>query len=486
MARPRLAAVSTPWLCAIGAALGAVGALAQAPSDVSVLILAPLAFGFVVLPVTKRRRGAFAVGWAVGLGYFSVALRWIVEPFQVDAAATGWMAPFALVLLAAGLALFWGGAFSLARPGGRAALLWTWPVAELARAYVLTGFPWANPAQAVLDTALAPALALVGPHGVTFLLMLVAAGLAVPYRAIRVAATLAAALLVVPYRPDAPTAGDHTVRIVQPNAPQDEKWHPERAPVFVQRQVNMTGAAGAPDLVVWPEMAIPYMASVAAPVFEAAATSARGAPVLIGARRDPKPGTVYNSALVIGPGGRVAGAYDKHHLVPFGEYMPFPALFRAIGIRALAERTAWGYARGVGPTLLDLPVGRAGMLICYEAVFPQHSRTGTRPDLLIQMTNDAWFGLGAGPRQHLAQARMRAIEQGLPLVRAANTGISAAIGPRGQVLARLELNTAGHVDAVLPLPLAPTLYARTGDLIWAVLLLAGVLALVMRGRLTFR
>ena len=171
--------------------------------------------------------------------------------------------------------------------------------------------------------------------------------------------------------------------------------------------------------------------------------------------------------------GDVTQVYDKHHLVPFGEYMPLGDLLAKVGITAFAARHGNGYSSGPGPKLMDFgPLGKALPLICYEAVFAHDvGAAPERPDFLIQITNDAWFGKGAGPKQHLAQARMRAIEHGLPLARAANTGISAMIDPFGRVVASLPLNKAGFVDARLPKPLPPTLYSRTGDLPFAMLLL---------------
>jgi apolipoprotein N-acyltransferase len=292
---------------------------------------------------------------------------------------------------------------------------------------------------------------------------------------------LAGIALWLPLDPAPSELTDHSVRIVQPNAPQDEKWDPDLAHIFVERQMALTAEGSAPDLVVWPEMAIPYRASVAGIIFEQAALSARGAPVVMGVTRDLPDGRVFNAALLIGPDGTASQFYDKHHLVPFGEYMPFPEFFRSLGIRALAERTRAGYSRGTGPATLDLgAIGPALMLICYEAVFPQDTRTPNRPALVIQITNDAWFGQTLGPQQHLALARMRAIELGLPVVRAANTGISAMIDPRGRVLQSLALNTAGALDAPLPQPLAPTLYSQTGDGPVTILIIVALLVLILR------
>ncbi|MEP6020871.1 MAG: apolipoprotein N-acyltransferase [Paracoccaceae bacterium] len=445
---------------------GALGAFAHAPFDWSILVLVPLLTGFFLAQRNQSRVGAFFTGWAIGVGYFAVTLRWIVEPFQVDAAVHGWMAPFALFFLAAGLALFWGLAFLLAFRRGAIALAVFWTLVELGRAYVFTGFPWGNFAQALLDTPFQSLLSTIGPQGLTLALLLFVAllfgGWARACLGIGLCFGLGATLYLAPKMPLQMT--DKTIRIVQPNAPQHEKWHPEKGPEFVRRQLSYTEAPGQVDLVLWPETAIPYLFSNAEIIFEFAAQSADGAPVVMGVQRDDDQGRYFNSAVLLDEVGAVRQIYDKHHLVPFGEYMPFPELFRSLGIAAIAERSDGGYTPGPGPELMELgDLGSALPLICYEAVFPQDLRGTSRPDFLMQLTNDAWFGVDAGPEQHLAQARMRSIEQGLPMARAANTGISAMIGPYGRVLDSLPLGEAGFVDAVLPMPLPATIYSRTGD-----------------------
>lgn len=464
---------------------GALGSLAQAPTSLAPFMLLMSIGAFALFDRTARPGQAFALGWVLGLAYFGLSLRWIVEPFQVDAAAHGWMAPFALVLLAAGLALIWGAGFGLARrvSGQIWPLVFFWSAAELVRAYAFTGFPWANPAQGLLESAAGQGLSLMGPHGLTMGLFALAAAVAALRRPMRMAgsAFVLAALLLLPEERPAAAVSEHVVRLVQPNTPQDEKWDPEKAPLFVDRQLSMTAASGTPDLVVWSEMAIPYRMSVAAPVFEAAAEAARGAPVLMGAMRDDASGAFFNAALVVDAEGQIAQHYDKHHLVPFGEYMPLPGLFRSLGIQALAERTETGYTPGAGPALVDLPgIGPALPLICYEAVFPQDLRGTARPRVLVNITNDAWFGQTLGPQQHLALARMRAIEQGLPMIRVAGAGISAMIDPYGRVTASLALNEMGYLDAVLPEALPATLYARTGDMPYAFLALLGLILSIFR------
>ena len=261
------------------------------------------------------------------------------------------------------------------------------------------------------------------------------------------------------------------IRLVQPDAEQRLKWRADMRDVFVGRLLDATAAAPRPDAVVWPETALPYRLDDSGPILERAA--ARGVPVLLGAQRFDGSRS-RNAAVVLGPGGVPAATYDKHHLVPFGEYVPLASLLGRLGLEGIAGGGLAGFAAGPGPGTLELPgIGPAAILICYEAVFPAMLRTPARPRLIVQVTNDAWFGRNAGPAQHLAQARLRAAETGLPLARSANTGITAMIDAGGAVTARLPPREPGHLDAPLPPALPPTIYARAGDL--PVLALAGVL-----------
>ncbi|WP_372836403.1 apolipoprotein N-acyltransferase, partial [Puniceibacterium confluentis] len=250
------------------------------------------------------------------------------------------------------------------------------------------------------------------------------------------------------------------------------------ARMFFERQVDFTAApptAGrpVPAMTIWPETALPMLLAHAdealAVVSDAAGPATQ---VVVGVQREDN-GAYFNSLVVTGADGAVTQLYDKHHLVPFGEYMPWASLFARFNILGLAARADGGFAAGPGPVLLDLgPLGRAVPLICYEAVFPQdvHGVPG-RADMLLQITNDAWFGDWSGPYQHLAQARIRAIEQGLPMLRAANTGVSAVMDGAGRTLGQIPLGQAGYLDLPLPAALAPTLYSRLGDLPVLILLL---------------
>ncbi|SFD56179.1 apolipoprotein N-acyltransferase [Roseivivax sediminis] len=474
---------------ALAAAFGGLFGLGQAPFDLWYIAPLGLVAIFVLLRSLAVPTQAGWSAWAFGAGYFGLSLSWIVEPFFVDAAVTGWMAPFALLGLAGGLALFWAlpvwSAWRIGRPVLAVPL---WALFELSRAYVLTGFPWGLVGYVWTPSAGAQWAAVVGPHGLTFVTLALAAlaahGLSARDWRTGAGAVLGTGVLLLgglALAPAPATAPDApVVRLVQPNAPQHLKWRRDMIPVYFQRQIAATRAEPRPDLIVWPETALPMLLHNSNEAREIIDEAAQGVPVVLGIQRE-EAGNWYNSAIAIGPRGRIADVYDKHHLVPFGEYMPARWFFEHIEISGLAARAEGGYSAGPGPRLLDLgALGTALPLICYEAVFPQDV-TGApeRPRMLLQLTNDAWFGTWSGPYQHLAQARMRAIETGLPLLRAANTGVSAVIDGGGRVRTLLPLGEAGHIDHPLPPALAPTLYSRTGD--WPALLaiLSAVLSLIL-------
>lgn len=493
-----------PHIGALGLAAltGALIGTGQAPLSWWWLALPALAWALWQISAGPGLRGALWRGWLTGAGYFAATLFWIVEPFLIDAPRYGWMAPFALVFMALGMALFWAGAAGLAALIGGAsrkrrilALALTLALADLARGYVLTGFPWALIGHIWIDTPVLQWAAVAGPVGLTLIATLLAAiPLLLPVHPLRLGGLLVSLMLlgfamwVGLWRLDQPAVPRATainVRLLQPNASQRLKWNRDLVTTFFDRQLGMTAAAPAPpaitrpDLVVWPETAVPYLLEHAGPALELIAKASGGTPVAVGIQRR-EGDLAYNSLAVLNGEGTVTAIYDKHHLVPFGEYLPFGDFLARFGLHGFAAQEGAGYSPGPGPQVLDLgPLGRVLPLICYEAVFPQDLRVpGPRADWILQITNDGWFGNISGPYQHLAQARLRAVETGLPLLRSANTGITAVIDAHGRILQSLPLNTAGMIDVAVPGALAQTPYARSGDRPVLFVLLALCLGLV--------
>ncbi|MEM8699471.1 MAG: apolipoprotein N-acyltransferase [Pseudomonadota bacterium] len=395
--------------------------------------------------------------------------------------------PLGVIGLPGFLALFWAVAFALAqkfRPDGillRALSLAAWLIlAELARGHVLTGFPWALLAYAWVETPFLQTASWAGPYGLS-LIVLILTGLLLSALLERAWLPGAAVLLTIAalwawgtarvpgeavIAPDAPL-----IRIVQPNAPQHLKWDPAYAPRFYRRllahsRAPADSASGRPDLIVWPEMAVTFPPGEYPEALAQIAEAAAGAPVVLGAlHRDEVSGEPawLNAMMTVLPEGRLGPRYDKHHLVPFGEYMPFKEVISLIGLRQLAQHG--GLSSGTGPEMMNLPgLPAFAATICYEMIFPHRIvPSGPRPSWILTITNDAWFGGFAGPQQHLAQARFRAVEQGLPVARAANTGISSVLDSYGRIQQQLALHRDGYFDQKLPSPAAATIYSFTGN-----------------------
>lgn len=460
------------WLAA--PALGAVMALGQAPLGWWWATMLAGATLFALLPASPRAATRWM--WLAGLGYFGLALVWIVQPFFVDPTAHGWMAPFALALMAGGMALFWAAA-GLAARFSPALVAAAFLALELLRGWVFTGFPWAMLGHVLIDT---PMVQLASVGGAGMLSALVLAVMTLPAsaptaRGRMIGGGMALAILAVAWVwgaarvPPDMASGGPVVRLVQPNAPQAEKWDQARALFFFERMLDQTAAPAppAPALVVWPETSVPFLlehpGAALGMMAEAARTQGPDTGIAFGVQR-LEDGRYYNSLALLDARGTVGQVYDKHHLVPFGEYIPFADLIAGSPVGGLAGQALQGYSAGPGPRALNLgPLGRALPLICYEAIFPRHSHLTPRPDWLLQVTNDAWFGTFSGPYQHLAQARLRAVEQGLPLLRSANTGVSAGFDGYGRPLGQLPLGVDGFLDIALPPALPPTPYAAWGD-----------------------
>lgn len=519
--------ISAHWLRILAAAVfGAAAALALAP-----LYLWPLMiFGYAgllwLVSAAATWRGAFMVGWAFGIGYFLVGLHWVGHAFMVDAARFAWMMPIALAALAAGLGLFPGLAAALTRrfsvPGLSRLLAFTlfWGLAEWLRGHILTGFPWllSGHVWAAGEASLQSA-AYVGASGLGLLAVLAAAapGLILERNSRRrksgILATCAAMVCVglvlgLSYqRLQGARVVEHPdvrLRLVQAGIPQADKWRPELRDRHLALNLRLSltpDAAGQPPAfshLIWPETATPFFLAEDVARREAIAGALPPNTKLITGtpRRTRQTGELssqspmlFNSILSLAPDGAVRTLYDKAHLVPFGEYLPFRPLLARLGVDKLAHG-AVDFSPGPGGTVATLPgLPPFRPLICYEIVFPGEisvanmtgaAGSGPEAEWLLNVTNDAWFGNGFGPRQHLDIARIRAVETGLPVVRAANTGISAVIDPFGRVVVKLALNTSGVIDGGLPIALPKTLYGRHGD--WVFL----ILCLCIGGLLLFR
>ncbi len=498
---------------------GALGAAAMPPYGllpalaVSLTLAVWLADGAVADRTGIRRLGpAFLVGWAWGFGYLTAGLWWLGSAFLVEADEFLWALPLGVIGLPFGLGLFYGAGFSVAGllwsrgPGRVAALGFGLAGAEWLRGHVLTGFPWNTLGMALGQNLwLMQGASVLGLYGLTVLAVLICAAPATildrgsVLRRFAPPALAAAALACLALAgagriggADAPVTGVR-LRLVQPNIPQDAKFRPENRDGIVERYVALTRqppAAGEPEPthIVWPESAFPFLVQRDP---DALATIAAGLQpkklLLTGAARasEALPGErprIYNAILVIEPDGTITDSYDKVHLVPFGEYLPgfLDGALRAIGLRQFVSLPG-GFSAGSphDQRILTVPgLPPVVATICYEAIFPGAIRPHTppagaraTPGLILNVTNDGWFGDTPGPRQHLAQARLRAVEEGLPLVRDANTGISAVIDPHGRILAQTAIDTETVLDADLPSPLdGGTLYARFGDLPFAAML----------------
>ena len=492
---------------------GMVAALAMPPLNFWPLLF--VAFPMVLLMLEgierKLRLQSFFLGWSFGFGYFIVALHWIGFAFLVDADDYLWMMPFAVGGLAATMAVYWGLASLCVALSGRrrlpAALVFTASLAvfEWLRGTLFTGFPWAAPGLASDGMgAVAQTASLWGMPALTLLIVAWAATWPFIFSGPRLHRFTA--VLIITTLPLCWAWGSYrlqhgavanvdgvSLRIIQPNISQDSKWRDENARTILDQLLEMSARAvpdGTPPThIIWPETAVSFLIDESAVAKAELAQLLGGTKTLVtGAlRRDintsgnGEDNKVYNSILTFDGSGTVVARYDKWRLVPGGEFLPFEWLLEPLGFRKVVT-VPGSFAAGPGPVSLAIPgAPQAGFGVCYEAIFPDRFVDPLkRPGWLINVTNDGWFGKSTGPYQHLAQARLRTIEQGLPMVRAANTGISAVIDPYGRTLSSLPLSVEGVIDAGLPQSLPPTFFAGYGELIFfSALLLLLVLSFIL-------
>lgn len=509
---------SVAFLC------GAIGAFALPPFDFAPAMAALLIVAVWLIDGAAARGSRFSVapalsaagaGWWLGFGYFLSGLWWLGAALLVEADQFAWALPLAVIGLPAALALFPALGFAVARLLWSSGSLRVFALAaglggsEWLRGHILTGFPWNDVGMALAGAGpLAQTASLIGLHGLDLAAIVIFAAPATlvdrrPGRGRRANLALVAAMALIVlmagfglFRLGAGQTeyvDGVKLRLMQPNLPQDAKFRPENGAEILRHYLALSdratepGHSGVVDAthLIWPESAFPYILSREPQALAAISRAMQGRILVTGAARveadaSGRRGKIFNAIQVL-KGDRVVAFYDKSHLVPFGEYLPLEGLLRPLGVSHLVPGI---WDRGEGPRRLSAPgLPAIAPLVCYEAIFPGEAaprdRDGKRPQLLLNLTNDGWFGRTNGPYQHFAQARLRAIEEGLPLVRVANTGISAIVDPYGRILESLPLGMEGVIDGQLPKAAPETFFARHGGAVfpalWAAVLIVAAI-----------
>jgi apolipoprotein N-acyltransferase len=483
--------------------LGVLATLTLAPFFLFPLIIPAYGGLLWLVQAAPTRRRAFLDGWWWGWGFYMSGLYWFCIALLTDAEKFAWLIPFALFGLTAVIALYSAAACWLMKAtrvrglGGIFVFSVLWTVVEFARGHWFSGFPWnlAGYSFAFSDSALQMA-SLLGAYGLTWLTVLLGASVTGlgekggKLFALVVWGVFALGVLWGAWRlGQAQTEYVEGVklRIVQANIAQPHKWDPKRQMQGLQEHVRLTQSPGLNSIthVIWPETAVPYALKPDTSLTRMLGSAVPEGTILItGALRAQRADDklqLWNSMVALNHAGAVVGSYDKVKLVPFGEFLPFRSLLPAAWLTPVGDID---FSSGPRGQVLDWPGLPPVMpLICYEAIFPGWvAHADKAPDWQLNLTNDAWFGLSSGPHQHFTMARMRAAEEGVPLVRAANTGISAIIDGYGRVLSELELGTQGVLDSKLPKRQnAYTVYAKYNTVI--VLFLLGMAgAIIIRQR----
>ena len=487
----RLQQLSSWRRYAVAFGSGGLATLSLPPVDfLLALILGMTGFVWLLDGVRDRRRACFALGWWFGFGYFAFGLYWIGNALLVFGEKHAWMLPIATVGLPGFLALFTAVAALVAGfAQGRIALIFavvaSFSAADWLRGHVLTGLPWNLFGHAWSGPdALLQSASIYGIYGLGLWALLSAAlpaGLSGGGFRGRLACGIAAATLIFLHigygsfrlSTAASPVTDVGFRLVQANIPQREKWalRYRARNILAYYQLSREDRPEWVRHVIWPEMAATlYLAEDTQARQVLAGAVPQGGLLLTGApRREAGIQVSHNSILALDEAGEIVGHYDKAHLVPFGEYIPFASWLQ---IEKITDGVI-GYRPGPGVQTVRLPgLPAMSLLVCYEVIFPGAAvDRNDRPAAIINLTNDAWYGISAGPHQHFANARVRAVEEGVPLVRSAYTGISGAVDSYGRILGTIPLNKKGYFDFRLPEPLVvPPVYARFGDILFAAFL----------------
>ena len=488
-------------------------AIAFAPLDIAPVVFLLIPFFMLAVKHAPTPKEAFRRGWFMGFGLALAGLNWIGAAFTLQSEVPQWLAPIAIIALAAFLGLYKGLAFYIAKRFERRGIMrvvvftFAFVAVEWMQGHLFTGFPWLILGSIWANwTVMLQGAALVGLYGLSIFTVFVAGSLLLFFEKSTSRITHATPLIAMSFlllwvgfgfwrlnTTEITVQPGVNLRLVQANIHQQVKWHPRMVDHNFNRYLDMsrgnseTGKASGVDVIIWPETAVtePLDRRDSLRRYRMSRILEPGAYILSGSPRVAYgEGGVqyYNSLFAIDSEGNIPAVYDKSHLVPFGEYVPLESIMSAIGVTQLVGGS--GFSAGGGPRTMRLPgLPAFSPLICYEAIFPDRAlNRADRPEWLLNVTNDGWFGLSAGPHQHLALTRMRAVEEGLPLVRVAGTGISGVIDPLGRDLATIGLQRQGIINSRLPKPVTdmPTLDLSKNALSLLMLLLLGGFALFVR------
>ena len=420
-----------------------------------------------------------------GFGYFTFSLVWIIEPFLVEPNITVILAPFVLIILSGILSLFWGSAFFFSsykndfkiKNISLFKLAICFSSAEILRSYLFTGFPWVLLGLAFIDTPISQALSIFGPYWLTSVIIFLC--LIIPIGKIGILLSITGfSLLNIygSYRDNYVLDEEinKQIRIIQPNILQKNKWKKDLEEVNFSKLIKLSNINSENvDILIWPETSVPFFLEYKKN-FQNIIFNTISKPIILGARRyDKSSNKLYNSAYYLNANGKVEQIYDKKHLVPFGEFVPFNNILNIFVETGIENNGITGFSVGkkTNEIVIDNSI-KISLFICYESIFSSEIDSNIiNSDFIVHLTNDAWFGSFNGPQQHIIQIRARAIEQGLSVLRSANTGISALIDPYGKILKKIPLNIEGYLDVKIPKKIDETLYSKFGSKNWNLFLI---------------
>lgn len=488
-------------------AFGVCATLTLPPFFLLPLLVPAFAGLYWLIAAAPSRRRAFADGWWWGWGFYISGLYWFCIALLTDPEKFAWLIPLALFVLTAVIALYNGIACWLWKCtrtrgiGGIFVFAVMWTAVEYARGHLFSGFPWNLAGYSfTAHDALMQMASLAGIYGLTWFAVFLGAvpatlfDTAIPRRRALIAVSASCAALIaggawgaLQLRQETQYVPGVMLRLVQGNVAQHRKWDPEYQMQGLKEYMRLTQLPGIENVthVIWPETAVPYAlrqdATLPKLLGSAVPESSRLMTGILRVEGSEQDFSVFNSIVAFDHRGHIVGSYDKSKLVPFGEFVPLRFLLPDSWLTPVGAKD---FSRGPGPETLSWPgLPPVSPLICYEVIFPEYVDSRARPQWLLNLTNDAWFGVSSGPYQHFHMARFRAVEQGVPLVRVANTGITAIVDAYGRIISNLGLQESGIIDTGLPTARYwPTLYILYGYLVFPGLILIALILTISQRR----